>query len=123
MSKTSTNALIPASKSEFIRQLYARLGPAEFYRRRLEWLRANGNKTSYDRLVANLHSAGIEVSPHTFQHHFACLIEPAPIFDRAKPGGFFQASRRTQSRETCSLCGLWVNSPASSAHLVPTPCD
>ena len=46
-SKTSTNALIRASKSEFIRSVYARLGPKEFYRRRLERLQANGKATSY----------------------------------------------------------------------------
>jgi hypothetical protein len=63
--KTSTNALIRASKSEFIRQLYAQLGPDEFYRRRLDWLQVNKKKTSYDRLVAYLRGAGLEVPPHT----------------------------------------------------------
>ena len=63
--KTNTNALIRASKSEFVRQLYARLGPEEFYRRRLEWLQANRKKTSYDRLVAYLRGVGLEISPHT----------------------------------------------------------
>jgi hypothetical protein len=63
--KTSANTLIRASKSQFIRQLYGRLGPEEFYRRRLDWLQANGKRTSYDRLVAYLRGAGVRISPRT----------------------------------------------------------
>jgi hypothetical protein len=63
--RTSKNELIRASKRKFLRQLYARLGPEEFYRRRLDWLQANGKKTSYARLVAYLGRVGIDVSPHT----------------------------------------------------------
>ena len=37
-----------------MRQLCARLGPEELYRRRLAWLAANGKRASYDRLVAYL---------------------------------------------------------------------
>jgi hypothetical protein len=55
----STSLLIRADKDRFIRQLYARLGPEEFYRRRLEWLAANGKWRSYDLLVAYLAKAGI----------------------------------------------------------------
>jgi hypothetical protein len=62
---TTTNQLIRAGKSLFVRQLYARLGPEEFYRRRLDWLKANDKKTSCGRLLAYLRKAGIEVSPHT----------------------------------------------------------
>src|SRR5262249_14395493 len=62
---TSTHQLIRASKSEFVRQLYARLGPAEFYRRRLDWLQSHGKTTSYVRLVAYLRGAGIGIPPHT----------------------------------------------------------
>jgi hypothetical protein len=51
--------LLRQSKDEYIRKLYARLGPEEFYRRRLEWLFANGKWKSYDRLVAYLEKAGI----------------------------------------------------------------
>jgi hypothetical protein len=57
----STSALIRLSKDQYIRQLYARLGPEEFYRRRLRWLAANRKWVSYDRLVAYLAKAGIEV--------------------------------------------------------------
>jgi hypothetical protein len=64
-SKSSTGTLIRASKSEFIRRLYARLGPEEFYRRRLDWLKANGKATCYDRLVVHLRRTGLEVFPHT----------------------------------------------------------
>jgi hypothetical protein len=62
---TSTNQLMRASKSQFVRQLYALLGPEEFYRRRLDWLQANQRRTSYDRLVAYLRGAGMSISPHT----------------------------------------------------------
>jgi hypothetical protein len=60
--RTTTNELIRAGKNEFIRCLYARLGPEEFYRRRLEWLRAHGKTTSLNRLVAFLQARGIDVS-------------------------------------------------------------
>jgi hypothetical protein len=55
-----THTLIRHSKDQYVRQLYARLGPEEFYRRRLEWLAANGKWTSYHRLVAYLAKAGIQ---------------------------------------------------------------
>jgi hypothetical protein len=58
-SPASTNGLIHQAKDQYVRQLYARLGPEEFYRRRLEWLAANGKRTSYDRLIAYLAKAGI----------------------------------------------------------------
>jgi hypothetical protein len=54
-----THTLIRYSKDRYIRQLYARLGPEEFYRRRLDWLAANGKQASYDRLFAYLAKAGI----------------------------------------------------------------
>ena len=54
-----THTLIRHSKDQYIRQLYARLGPEEFYRRRLAWLAANGKRTSYNRLLAYLDKAGI----------------------------------------------------------------
>jgi hypothetical protein len=60
--RSSVGELIRADKDRFIRQLYARLGPAEFWRRRLEWLARNGKRTSYDRLVAYLQRAGIGIS-------------------------------------------------------------
>jgi hypothetical protein len=63
--RSSAGTLIRASKSEFIRCLYARLGPEEFYRRRLDWLQANKKTTSYGRLVDYLRRAGLVVSPHT----------------------------------------------------------
>jgi len=59
--RSSTGTLIRAGKSEFIRQLYARLGPEEFYRRRLAWLARHRKKTSYLRLIAYLKRAGIDV--------------------------------------------------------------
>jgi hypothetical protein len=62
---TTTNQLIRASKSQFVRQLYARLGPEEFYRRRLDWLQSHEKTSSYDRLIAYLRRVGLEVSPHT----------------------------------------------------------
>ena len=55
-----TSSLIRQSKDQYVRQLYARLGPEEFYRRRLAWLAANGKRASYDRLVAYLAKTGIE---------------------------------------------------------------
>jgi hypothetical protein len=61
---SSVGELIRADKDRFVRQLYARLGPEEFWRRRLEWLARNGKRTSYDRLVAYLQREGIEIS-HT----------------------------------------------------------
>ncbi len=54
-----TASLIRQSKDQYVRQLYARLGPEEFYRRRLEWLAANGKQASYDRLVAYLRKHGL----------------------------------------------------------------
>jgi hypothetical protein len=51
--------LIRAGKSEFIRQLYARLGPREFYERRLAWLEANQKWTSYHRLLDYLEPLGL----------------------------------------------------------------
>ena len=62
--RSSVGELIRADKDRFIRQLYARLGPEEFWRRRLEWLARTGKRTSYDRLVAYLQRVGIEIS-HT----------------------------------------------------------
>ena len=53
--------LIRWSKDMFIRGLYARLGPEEFYRRRLAWLKDNGKTTSYNRLVVYLKERGIEI--------------------------------------------------------------
>jgi hypothetical protein len=41
-------------------QLYARLGPAAFYRRRLVWLAEHGKWMSYHRLAAYLERAGID---------------------------------------------------------------
>ncbi len=55
----STSTLIRQDKDRFVRQLYARLGPEEFYRRRLAWLAANEKWKSYDRLVAYLAKAAI----------------------------------------------------------------
>jgi hypothetical protein len=64
-SRSSTGTLIRTSKSEFIRCLYARLGPEEFYRRRLDWLKANAKATSYARVIEYLRRTGLEVFPHT----------------------------------------------------------
>jgi hypothetical protein len=61
-SKSTVNELIRADKDRFIRSLYASVGPVEFYRRRLEWLRVHGKTTSYNRLVAFLQARGIDVS-------------------------------------------------------------
>lgn len=61
--RSSTGELIRADKDRYIRQLYARLGPAEFWRRRLDWVARNGKRTSYERLVAYLEREGIEI-PH-----------------------------------------------------------
>jgi hypothetical protein len=60
--RSSVGDLIRADKDRFIRQLYAQLGPAEFWRRRLDWLARNGKRTSYDRLRAYLEREGIEIS-------------------------------------------------------------
>jgi hypothetical protein len=60
--RSSTGELIRADKDRFIRQLYARLGPAEFWRRRLVWLALNGKRTSFNRLVAYLKRKGIKIS-------------------------------------------------------------
>jgi hypothetical protein len=54
--------LIRADKDRFVRQLYRRLGPAEFWRRRLVWLAVNGKRTSFFRLVAYLQREGIDIS-------------------------------------------------------------
>jgi hypothetical protein len=56
----ATLSLIRQSKDQYVRQLYARLGAAAFYRRRLEWLAANEKWVSYHRLLAYLEKAGIE---------------------------------------------------------------
>jgi hypothetical protein len=63
--RSSDATLIRAEKSLFVQQLYARLGPAEFYRRRLAWLVANGKRASSARLIAYLQRAGIDILPHT----------------------------------------------------------
>jgi hypothetical protein len=54
-----TRTLIRQGKDQYIRQLYARLGPEDFYRRRLAWLSANGKWTSYNRLVVHLSKHGL----------------------------------------------------------------
>jgi hypothetical protein len=59
--RSSDATLIRADKDRFVRQLYARLGPAEFWRRRLVWLATHRKWKSYDRLVAYLKRVGIEV--------------------------------------------------------------
>jgi hypothetical protein len=51
--------MIRADNDQFIRQLYARLGPEEFYRRRPEWLERNPKWTSYHRLLHYLESRGL----------------------------------------------------------------
>ena len=56
---TSTSSLIRQSKDQYVRQLYARLGPEEFYRRRLAWLAANEKWTSHSRLIAYLGKNGL----------------------------------------------------------------
>lgn len=61
--RSSTGTLIRADKGRFARQLYARLGPAEFYRRRAAWLLEHGEATSYARLMAYLECAGIDIGP------------------------------------------------------------
>jgi hypothetical protein len=38
-----------------------RLGPCEFYRRRLEWLKARGHWDAFNRLVAELESRGFRI--------------------------------------------------------------
>jgi hypothetical protein len=59
--RTGVGKLIRASKSEFIRRLYAGLGPEEFYRRRLQWLFENGKRTSYVRLAVWVRRKGLDV--------------------------------------------------------------
>ncbi len=61
---SSTGMLIRWSKDVWCRGLYRRLGPEEFYRRRLAWLQAHGKTTSYNRLVAYLAKRGIDVYSH-----------------------------------------------------------
>jgi hypothetical protein len=56
-----THRPIRAYKDRFIRQLYACLGPEEFYRRRLKLLAANGKSTSCARLSGYLAKARIGV--------------------------------------------------------------
>jgi hypothetical protein len=55
----ATSSLIRESKDQYVRQLYARLGPEEFYRRRLAWLAANGKWTSHHRLTVFLGKRGL----------------------------------------------------------------
>jgi hypothetical protein len=62
--KSATGALIWESKDVFIRGLYRRLGPEQFYARRLAWLAAHQKWTSHARLVAYLQREGIDIS-HT----------------------------------------------------------
>jgi len=61
---SSTGMLIRWSKDVWCRGLYRRLGPEEFYRRRLAWLQAHGKTTSYNRLVAYLAKREIDVYSH-----------------------------------------------------------
>jgi hypothetical protein len=60
--RSAVGELIRAEKDRFIRQSYAQLGPAEFWRRRLEWLARNGIRTSCDGLMAYVQREGIEIS-------------------------------------------------------------
>jgi hypothetical protein len=60
--KSTVQELIRADKSQYIRTLYARLGPEKFYRRRLQWLRDTGKQVSCDRLIAFLKPRRIEIS-------------------------------------------------------------
>ena len=43
-SSSSTGMLIRADKDRWCRAWYRRLGPTEFFRRRLEWLRITGKR-------------------------------------------------------------------------------
>lgn len=61
--RSSVGTLIRADKDRFIRELYARFGPAEFYRRRATWLLQHGKATGYARLLAYLADAGIDIGP------------------------------------------------------------
>jgi hypothetical protein len=54
-----THTLIRHSKDQYVRQLYARLGPEKFYRRRLAWLAANGKWASHNRLIVYLGKRGL----------------------------------------------------------------
>ena len=62
---TRTSCLIRQSKDQYVRQLYARLGPEEFYRRRLAWLAANGKWTSHRRLIVYLGKRGLMPEGYT----------------------------------------------------------
>jgi hypothetical protein len=47
-----------------VRRFYAQLGSEEFYRRRLNWLQANGEATSYARLSGYLRRIKLDIFPH-----------------------------------------------------------
>jgi hypothetical protein len=59
--RSAVGELIRADKDRFIRQLYALLGPEEFWQRRLVGLARNGKRTSYDWLMAYLQRKRIEI--------------------------------------------------------------
>src|SRR4051794_1521242 len=86
--RTTTHELIRAGKSQYIRALYARLGPEEFYRRRCEWLLANGKTTSYQRLRAYLDARGIDVlsSPLTREGEIPEIRPPGDPDSMSSPG-------------------------------------
>jgi hypothetical protein len=59
--RSSPEAKARAAKNDrYIRGLYHRLGPVEFWRRRLCWLVESGKWVAYIRLVAYLRRKGID---------------------------------------------------------------
>ncbi len=59
--RTGPEAKARAAKNDrYVRGLYHRVGPVEFYRRRLCWLVENGKWVSYIRLVSYLRRKGID---------------------------------------------------------------
>jgi hypothetical protein len=83
--RSSPEAKARAGKNDaYIRGLYHRLGPVQFWTRRLNWLVHNGKWVSYIRLVAYLRRNGIECGE----------IADLSIQSQLDPVGYRQAVRR-----------------------------
>ncbi len=55
-----------------------------------------------------LHQEQVIAQRESFDHPFACRIQPPAILDRTEPQPFFQARRRSRARDAACLGGLLI---------------
>jgi hypothetical protein len=95
--RSSPEAKARAGKNDaYIRGLYHRVGPAEFWRRRLCWLVENGKWVSYIRLIGYLRRKGLDGECGDIANP-SIQMELAPFAYRAAVSRVRTASGRMRS--------------------------